>query len=41
MTKATYRRKSLLGLTISEGEPMATKTGSMTAGRQAGRVLMQ
>jgi len=33
MTKAIYRRKSLLGLAISEGESMATKTGSMAAGR--------
>ena len=42
MAKATYRRQSLLGLTVSEGEPRTIIAGSMAgrqAGRQAGRVL--
>jgi hypothetical protein len=34
ITKATQRRKDLLGLTVSEGESMVTMTGNMAGGRQ-------
>jgi hypothetical protein len=33
-TKKTYRRKSLLGLTVSEGEFLIIMVGKMEAGRQ-------
>lgn len=32
MTKATYRRTSLSGLTVTESESMAAVAGSMVAG---------
>ena len=36
MTKRTDRNKSLLGLTVPEGETMTIMTWDMAAGRQAG-----
>lgn len=36
MTKATYRR-IYMGLIVPEGEAMTILSGSMAAGRQAGR----
>ena len=35
MIEVVYRRKSLFGLTVSEGESMAIMMGSMEIGRQA------
>jgi hypothetical protein len=35
MTKATYRRKGLLGLTVPGGESMTIMVESMAAGRTA------
>ena len=37
MTKATYRRKSLMGAYILEGKPIIIMAGSGVAGRRAGK----
>lgn len=39
MTKAIYRRKNLLWLTVSEVKSKTIVVGVITAGRQAGVVL--
>jgi hypothetical protein len=36
MIKATYRRMSLLGLTVSDAKSMTILVWNMAAGRQAG-----
>lgn len=38
MTKATYIRMSLFGLTVSEGESIAIMVGNMAGDSQAGMV---